>query len=199
MQLDNSRSSPCEGTFLAIPSVAKRSRREQRNTASERGVWRREFYWDPTFELFDLWKLRTLQGHSGQVAAIAISPDGSRIVSGAYDNSIRIWDAANSNLLRILKGSKPCVRSGYRPTATGSSPAALTVSIWDAASGKLLLTLQGHSKSVRAIAFTLTGSGRSRPRRTAAASSPAAATSRSTSRTPPAATFCAPCRGTRGR
>ena len=31
----------------------------------------------------------TLQGHSGSVYSVAISPDGKTIVSGSYDNTVR--------------------------------------------------------------------------------------------------------------
>ena len=31
-------------------------------------------------------------GHSGKVRILAASPDGSRIASVAYDNSVRVWD-----------------------------------------------------------------------------------------------------------
>jgi WD40 repeat protein len=34
----------------------------------------------------------TLTGHSGEVNSVAISPDGKRIVSGADDDLVKIWD-----------------------------------------------------------------------------------------------------------
>ena len=38
---------------------------------------------------------RTLQGHSSAVMAVAIAPNGDYIVSGSYDNTVRIWDSAS--------------------------------------------------------------------------------------------------------
>lgn len=37
----------------------------------------------------------TLEGHSNPAYAIGWSPDGSRIVTGGFDQSIRVWDAAS--------------------------------------------------------------------------------------------------------
>ncbi|KAL0945083.1 hypothetical protein HGRIS_004237 [Hohenbuehelia grisea] len=34
-----------------------------------------------------------LEGHSDSVNSVAFSPDGTRIVSGSYDNTIRVWNA----------------------------------------------------------------------------------------------------------
>jgi WD40 repeat protein len=36
----------------------------------------------------------TLTGHSLLVTSVAYSPDGKHIVSGSYDNTVKIWDAA---------------------------------------------------------------------------------------------------------
>jgi WD40 repeat protein/predicted Ser/Thr protein kinase len=40
--------------------------------------------------------LLLLQGHEDRVAAIAISPDGSRLASGAMDGTVRIWDTRSA-------------------------------------------------------------------------------------------------------
>ncbi|KAE9386282.1 hypothetical protein BT96DRAFT_544839, partial [Gymnopus androsaceus JB14] len=34
-----------------------------------------------------------LKGHDDGVSSVAFSHDGTRIVSGSYDNTVRIWDA----------------------------------------------------------------------------------------------------------
>jgi WD40 repeat protein len=35
----------------------------------------------------------TLRGHTLAVTSAAFSPDGSRVVTGSYDHTAKIWDA----------------------------------------------------------------------------------------------------------
>lgn len=55
--------------------------------------------------------LNVLKGHEGSVYSVAISPDGSKIVSGSWDNTIRIWDINSGSELRVLKGHEARVNS----------------------------------------------------------------------------------------
>jgi len=48
--------------------------------------------------LFQVWDLRKnsilyhMKGHSDTVTGLALSPDGSFVVSNSMDNSLRVWD-----------------------------------------------------------------------------------------------------------
>jgi WD40 repeat protein len=39
--------------------------------------------------------LLTLSGHASLVNACAWSPDGQRLLSGSFDNSLRVWDTSS--------------------------------------------------------------------------------------------------------
>jgi len=36
--------------------------------------------------------VRTLEGHSDDVAGVAVSPDGKRVVSASKDQTLKVWD-----------------------------------------------------------------------------------------------------------
>jgi len=38
----------------------------------------------------------TSSGHSGLVTSVAFSPDGTKVLTGSYDKTARLWDAATS-------------------------------------------------------------------------------------------------------
>ena len=42
---------------------------------------------------------------------MAFSPDGKQIVSGSYDNSVRVWDAVTGTVTSTLQGHSSGVMS----------------------------------------------------------------------------------------
>ena len=106
-----------------------------------------------------LW-LRSLEGHTDGVWAVAVSPDGRFIVSGSLDRTVKVWDAHDGRLLRSLAGHTD------RVTAVALSPDGRTivsgaddrtVKVWEAESGRLLRSLEGHTGSVLAVAVSPDG------------------------------------------
>jgi WD40 repeat protein len=115
---------------------------------------------------------RTLQGHSRRVWSLAVTPDGTRIVSGGGDGTLRIWDLAHGRLERTLDVD---ITSDMRAKGEEWRAQVLTVAvtpdgsrivsggydrlvrIWDLASGRLEQTLQGHTDEVNAVALTADG------------------------------------------
>ena len=51
----------------------------------------------------------TLTGHSHIVASVAYSPDGKHIVSGSYDNTVKIWDSTTGKEVSVLVCDRPFI------------------------------------------------------------------------------------------
>ena len=103
-----------------------------------------------------------LEGHHSAVVTIAFSPDGTQIVSGSWDHTIRVWDAQSGNvILGPLEGHSSSVCSvAFSPDGkqivSGSSDH--TIQVWDAQSGNVILSpLEGHSSSVQSVSFSPDG------------------------------------------
>ena len=45
-----------------------------------------------------------LSGHDGVVYSVAFSADGSKVVSGSEDSTVKIWSADNGEVLQTLSG-----------------------------------------------------------------------------------------------
>ena len=47
---------------------------------------------------------------SSQVNCVAVFPDGRRVVSGSYDNKLKVWDVATGKCVSTLQGHTHNVR-----------------------------------------------------------------------------------------
>jgi WD40 repeat protein len=103
-------------------------------------------YLDGSLRFWDLATgnpVRTLW-HSRPVNALAFSRDGSRLLSGGDDTTIKLWDTATGQAIRSFAGHSGSVRSvAFTPDEkrmiSGSHDG--TTRIWDAATGDQLAML----------------------------------------------------------
>ncbi|THA33733.1 trypsin-like peptidase domain-containing protein [Streptomyces sp. A1547] len=101
-----------------------------------------------------------LSGHTGEVAAVAFSPDGQTLATAGQDTMVRLWNLSTRKLRATLDGHTNQVTSvafspDGRTLATGSTDK--TVRLWDMATEESRATLTGHTKGVTSVAFSPDG------------------------------------------
>jgi WD40 repeat protein len=104
-------------------------------------------------------KQLVLQGHTGNIAGVAFSADGTGIVTASWDNDLRTWDARSGVCLHTLQGhSSWLVCVAFSPDGTRIASGALdeTLRIWDADSGTCIHTLH-HPRMVYGVAYSPDG------------------------------------------
>ena len=88
----------------------------------------------------------TLEGHTHYVASVAFSPDGTQIVSGSWDNTVRLWNVQSREQIATLEGHYGGVRSvAFSPDGNYivSGSRDNTVRLWNVQSRDQIATLKG--------------------------------------------------------
>jgi WD40 repeat protein/tetratricopeptide (TPR) repeat protein len=105
-------------------------------------------------------EILVLRGHEGVVTSVAVTPDASRIVSGSWDDTARIWDGITGKQLAVLtghSGSILCVAISNDGTQIITGADDNTVRLWDGRTGKQLLGFHNINGSVLSVAISPDG------------------------------------------
>ena len=103
---------------------------------------------------------RTLKGHTHRVMGCAVTPDGRRLVSASWDNTLKVWDLVSGQQVATLEGHGAGV-NGCAVTADGrhvvSASRDNTLKVWDLELGQQVATLGSHGDSVKSCVVTPDG------------------------------------------
>jgi WD40 repeat protein len=105
--------------------------------------------------------LNTLNGHTSFVDSVDFSPDGTRIASGGWDNTIRIWNASTGVIQNVLPGHGDIVRGLHFSPDSGKLASGSwdhSIRIWNVATGASLSTWTAPDPgAVNALRYDATG------------------------------------------
>jgi hypothetical protein len=103
-----------------------------------------------------IWELKkTLLAHTDWVRCLSFTPDNQTLISGSFDQSIKLWNLADGKMLHDLQDHHKgvfalAVSADGKTLASGSWDE--TIKLWNISSGQLISNLSGHTASVRSLA-----------------------------------------------
>jgi WD40 repeat protein len=104
--------------------------------------------------------------HEVGITRLAFSPDGTRVITGDYDGSLRVWDTVTGRLCRrIDTGFTHVMALALAPRGTTAASAGMSrapdhpelVELWDLATGQHLLRIERKGWEPRDLAFSPDG------------------------------------------
>ncbi|NTW70230.1 MAG: hypothetical protein HGB23_10375, partial [Chlorobiaceae bacterium] len=98
--------------------------------------------------------IRTFTGHSGGVFSCAFSHDNNFILSGSYDNTLKVWDAKTGNCIRTLSGHSGWVNScafSHDNNFILSGSYDNTLKVWDSETGNCIRTMANLPQNETAV------------------------------------------------
>jgi cytochrome c len=103
--------------------------------------------------------LAQLRGHGGPVRAVAVSPDGSRAVSGSFDATAILWSLASGTAEKVLRFHDSAVNAAVflKDGRIATSGEDAGIAIWQRGAARPERVLKGHTAPVVGLAVSPDG------------------------------------------
>lgn len=115
----------------------------------------------PQEPVFNQWNcISTLEEHTNNVVSIAFSPDGKKLASASWDETVVTWDITKGKSERMLRDHTDWVCSvSFSPDGKFVATASYdgTIKIWYLGTGDCIRTLSGHSSYVKFVVYSPDG------------------------------------------
>jgi len=100
--------------------------------------------------------VRTFEGHTDWVSALAFSPDSRTIASGGHDNNVFLYDVDGRSKIKMSGHSRAIVNVLFSPdnAKLGSYAYDRSIKVWDR-QGQMLCNFEQHTRQINAIQFSL--------------------------------------------
>ncbi len=105
-----------------------------------------------------VWNLQqTITAHSDWVRCLSFTPDGTKLVSGSFDKTIKLWELATGTVIHTLQDHLKgvfalAVSADGKLLASGSWDEL--IKLWNLETGTLIENLTQHQASVRSLAIS---------------------------------------------
>jgi len=113
------------------------------------------------YDILGFYLNRKLKGHRGAITRISWSPDGSKIVSGATDKAIRIWNTQTGDCLRGIEEAHSnwiwCVAWSPKGNFLASASEDGAVYIWNSLKDEFFQKLILEGKPVYTLSWSYDG------------------------------------------
>ncbi|HML22978.1 MAG TPA: c-type cytochrome [Aggregatilinea sp.] len=104
--------------------------------------------------------LAAFPGHEEYVNSVAWSPDGTILASGSDDMTVRLWDVATGEEIRVLRGHEDYVNAvAFSPDGRTIASASYdgVVKLWSATSGQEIRQMEAKGADITDLAFSPNG------------------------------------------
>jgi hypothetical protein len=111
-------------------------------------------------------EIRRLEGHTAEILGCALSADGRYALSASADRTVRLWDTATGQQVRLFQGhglnqghAGPVFGVAFAPDGklAASCGEDRMVRLWEVETGKERFRLEGHTDAVNNVAFAPDG------------------------------------------